>query len=180
MNRRVAQLQPLANATAQLPLGSATGTATQRGGSKQDCPMTGKELRAQLRTGESCAGCVGRRPAALHRLRQPNPEGPSLPGGMAWREARQRDARLPPGYRPAPALRVLRAQIRRTGPTTWRRAVAVPECRRAQQPTRTRTWLNQRAERNKPCAISERRTWSASARVPQSWLKCGNGKRKNY
>ena len=49
MNRRVALLQPLANATTQLPVGSATGTATQAGGGKQYSHMMGKELRAQLR-----------------------------------------------------------------------------------------------------------------------------------
>jgi hypothetical protein len=46
---QVAQLQPLVNATAQLALAGATGTATPTQGHQRNSPITGSELRAQLR-----------------------------------------------------------------------------------------------------------------------------------
>jgi hypothetical protein len=49
MTGRVAQLQPLVNATTQLSIASATESTTPTGAGKQYSPMTGRELRAQLR-----------------------------------------------------------------------------------------------------------------------------------
>ena len=49
MTRRIAQLRSLVNATTQLPIASPTGTATTKGMGLLVSPMTGRELRAQLR-----------------------------------------------------------------------------------------------------------------------------------
>jgi len=49
MTARVAQLQPLIHATTQLSIASATVAATPRAGASLVSPISGRELRAQLR-----------------------------------------------------------------------------------------------------------------------------------